>query len=88
MPFIREQLDPVYDTLYYKEELEPNLSLSYQYLCGKLTQLPAFVELKYNHQFGKLYDLALLPGISPEDETLVFSILNSQHILKRHLSHC
>ncbi|MCS3797718.1 DUF4132 domain-containing protein [Niastella sp. OAS944] len=81
MPFTREQLDPLYDTFYYKEFLEPNFSLSYQYLSGKLKQLPVFVELTYNYEFHKLYDLALLPGISPEDEALVFSLLSSAHIL-------
>lgn len=81
MPFTREQLNPLYDKFFHKEKLEHNISLSYQYLTGKLKQLPEFTKSDANYQFSKLYELTLQPDITPEDKALVFSLLKSPHIL-------
>ncbi len=43
MAFTPEQLSPYFARIEnYRNNLEPNLSLAFDYLSGKLDQLPAF----------------------------------------------
>lgn len=83
MAFTPEQLNPVYGRIEHRKQLEPNFSLSYDYLSGKLDQPPVFTFYYDNDQFAKLYDLSLQPGITPENESLLFSFFSCKNMADR-----
>lgn len=83
MAFTPEQLRPVFAKIgEWRSILEPNYSMVYDYLSGKLTQLPVFVANDYNWEFKELYALAQQPGITPENDALLFSFFTCQPIYK------
>lgn len=81
MAFTPEQLRPVFAKIEdWRSIMEPNYSMVYDYLSGKINQLPAFVANYYNWEFKELYALAQQPGITPENEALLYSFFTCQPI--------
>jgi len=81
MAFTPEQLGPYFAQIEnFRSYTEPNFSLAYEYLSGKLDQLPAFSNHYNNSLFANLYDLTRLPGILPENTTLLYSFFNDPNI--------
>ncbi|WP_375297038.1 DUF4132 domain-containing protein [Niastella sp. OAS944] len=60
--------------------MEPNYSMAYDYLSGKINQLPVFVANHSNWSFKDLYTLAQQPGLTPENDALLFSFFTCQPI--------
>ena len=83
MPFTPEQLSPYYERIRNREEIEPNYSLSYEYLTGRITELPGFIDYYRNDEFSILHELLQKPDLSPENESLLLSFLNSTGIRER-----
>jgi hypothetical protein len=88
MAFTHEQLRPVFAKLAdWQSLMEPNYSMAYDYLSGKINQLPVFVANNCNSEFKELYALAQQPGITTENDALLFSFLTCQPIYKDVRSH-
>jgi hypothetical protein len=81
MAFTSEQLSPYFAQIeIYRSHMEPNFSLAYDYLSGKLDQLPAFTSHYENSRFGNLFDLTLQPGILPQNMAMLHSFFNDPNI--------